>query len=60
MVRRIGENDARQVTPLPHQDRIDLYKKADEMNVYATEIVRELIQGFLRGEITLPSERNKK
>jgi hypothetical protein len=60
MVRPIGDNDARQVTPLPHRDKIALYEKAKEMRVYATEIVRELIQGFLRGEIKLPSSKETK
>ena len=59
MVRPIGENDARQVTPLPHRDKIALFEKAKQLNVYAAQIVRELIQGFLRGDITLPSEEKK-
>jgi len=60
MVRPIGDNDARMVTPLPHRDKEALFDKAKELRVYAAEIVRELIQGFLRGEIKLPSDKATK
>jgi len=60
MVRKYGENDARFVVSMPHQDKLALFGKADELHTDAASIVRDLIQGFLRGEIELPSEGGNK
>ena len=60
MVRRIGENDARVVVPLPHRDKEALWKRAKKLNTYAAVIVRALIRGYLKGDIALPDDKESK
>lgn len=60
MVKPIGDNDATLVVPLPHRDKEALWKQAQELKTYMAVIARELIQGYLKGDIALPSEDDNK